>query len=131
MAPSVDLGRWLRFGVVGATAAGVHLGVAVLAVEAGGAHPQLANVLGFAVAFVVSYLGQRFLTFGGGPSHRVAVLRFAAVAGLGALVNVIVAGALLWLGLHYVAAITAGLLTAAVVTYQLNRHWTFATGGAR
>ncbi len=121
-----DVGRWLRFGIVGATAAAVHMGVAVAAVEGTGAHPQVANMLGFAVAFVVSYLGQRYLTFGGDQAHHVALLRFAVVAGTGALVNLLVAGVLMKLGLYYAAAIFVGLLTAAVVTYQLNRQWTFA-----
>jgi putative flippase GtrA len=119
------VGRWLRFGIIGATATAVHIGVAVAAVEGGGVHPQVGNVLGFAVAFVVSYLGQRYFTFGSTQTHQVALLRFAVVAGTGALVNLLVAGVLLKLGLYYVAAIFIGLLTAAVVTYQLNRQWTF------
>ncbi len=121
-----DVGRWLRFGIVGATAAAVHMGVAVAAVEGAGAHPQVANMLGFAVAFVVSYVGQRYFTFGSTQKHQVALLRFAVVAGTGAIVNLVVAGVLLKLGLYYAAAIFIGLLTAAVVTYQLNRQWTFA-----
>jgi len=123
---SIDPARWARFAAVGATAAAVHLGVAIACVEGLGLHPQWANVAGFAVAFVVSYLGQRYLTFGSGQSHRVAVLRFAVVAGVGAGVNMLLAGALLWLGLHYVASIAIGLLAAAAVTYQLNRQWTFS-----
>ena len=121
-----DPARWLRFAFVGAVAAAVHMGIAVAAVEGLRLHPQLANVLGFAVAFVVSYLGQRYLTFGSEQAHHVALLRFAVVAGTGALVNLLVAEVLLRLHLHYAAAIFIGLLAAAVVTYQLNRQWTFA-----
>lgn len=122
----IDPARWFRFAFVGAVAAAVHMGIAVAAVEGARLHPQVANMIGFAVAFVVSYLGQRYLTFGSGQAHHVAVLRFAVVAGTGALVNLVVAGLLLRLQLHYAAAIFVGLLTAAVVTYQLNRQWTFA-----
>ncbi len=121
-----DVGRWLRFGVVGVTATAVHMGVAVATVEAGGAHPQVANMLGFAVAFVVSYLGQRYFTFGSDQAHSVALVRFAVVAGTGALVNLLVSGALLKLGLYYAVAIFIGLSVAAVVNYQLNRQWAFA-----
>ncbi len=121
-----DVGRWLRFGIVGATAAAVHMGVAVAAVEGGGLHPQVANMLGFAVAFVVSYLGQRYFTFGSDQAHGVALVRFAVVAATGALVNLLVSGALLKLGLYYAVAIFIGLSVAAVVNYQLNRQWAFA-----
>jgi putative flippase GtrA len=57
-------------------------------------------------------------------------IRFAAVGVLQNALNVGVFALALAVGLHYqLAAVTAGL-AALVVSFLLNRHWTFTTTGA-
>ena len=116
-------GLW--FGAVGAAASLTHVVVFALALP--WVWPEAANALGFGVAFVVSYLGHRHLTFqatavGVGQS----LPRFAATALAGFGCNELVFSALLRLA-HWPSwlALLAGLLTAAGQTYLLSRFWAF------
>ena len=76
----------------------------------------------------MAYLGNRRFTFADSSTrHRNALPRFLTVAAIGAAVN----GLVVWLGsavlgVHYLAAqgIATGL--ALLLSYRLNRAWSFA-----
>lgn len=116
-------GFW--FGVVGAAAALTH--AAVFGLVKPWLWPELANALGFGIAFFVSFAGHRRLSF---PDHAVerwtSLRRFAATALLGFAVNELVFVALLR-GLRVSAwlALAGGMAVAAGQTFLLGRFWAF------
>ena len=129
------LWRWLRhwpqplqFILVGAVAAGTHLGVVVILVQGLGLSPLLANVPAFCLAFGVSYNGHARLTFGRSGARGPAVAgRYFLVASLSLLLNeLLYAWALHGLGWPYVWALLLVLLLVAVLTFVLSKYWAFA-----
>jgi putative flippase GtrA len=118
----------LAFILVGLTALTTHWLVLVAFVSAGGLHPLAANVLGFAVAFNVSYLGHRHLTFAvRDRSHRRTLPRFLGVAVSMFLINQIFYWVLLtFSALRYDVANLIVLVTVAAVTFLLSKFWAFA-----
>ena len=115
------------FIAVGCAAAAVHFSVAVGLVEALGAAPLRANIVGWLIAFVVSFAGHRRLTFAAqrAPFARSAG-RFFLVSGAGFAINQASYAALPgWTGLHYGVALATVLIGVALLTYWLGRHWAF------
>jgi len=115
----------LWFGAVGASAALTHM--AVFALTQARIWPELANALGFCVAFFVSYAGHRWLSFADtSTSVRQSLPRFAltALAGFASNEAVFVAA---WrgLGLPSMLALIAAMLFAAGQTFVLSRFWAF------
>lgn len=118
------------FGVIGVSAMAVHyLAVTLLLVPAG-LSPLIANVIGFLIAFQVSYHGHRRQTFQARHvPHRQALPRFFAVACLSFAVNeVMYAGLLNFTGLDYRVALLIVLFTVAALTFVLGKLWAFSAG---
>lgn len=119
--------RFAQFVVVGTTAAAVHFAVVWGAVDGIGLAPLVANVLGWAVAFGVSFAGHHRLTFADqqAPLARSA-RRFLLLSAIGFGVNESAYALLLGLGgLGYRSALAAVLVGVAAFTYWLGRHWAF------
>ena len=115
----------LRYAAVGAVATAVHYLLLVLCVEAGEWPAFLASGFGAVVGAQVAYLGNRWFTF----AHRGAIgtswLRFQGTALLGAAFGMaVVAIAVRW-GWHYVLAQMLATVLALLLTYAINRRWTF------
>lgn len=115
------------FGATGAAAAATQLLAVMVLVESGGLAPLLANGFGFLVAFGVSYLGHRHLTF---SAHDVmtarSLPRFFLVAVLGFLLNELLFALLLTqTALPYWFALALVLLAVAVITFVMSRGWAF------
>lgn len=116
-------GLW--FTAVGVAAALTHL--AVFALTQHRMWPELANALGFVVAFGVSFAGHRHLSFrDAGTSALQSLRRFGATALAGFAVNEAVFVLLLrafgwpsWL------ALVLALVVAAGQTFVLGRFWAF------
>jgi putative flippase GtrA len=113
------------FLAVGGTAAATHMGVFALAQ----AHmwPELANALGFVVAFMVSFAGHRLLSFkDAGTTVATSLRRFGitALAGFASneLIFVLLLRGLAWPSL---LALFLALLFAAGQTFVLSRFWAF------
>lgn len=114
------------FGLVGASAALVHLGTVWLLVSQFGLVPLLANVLGFCVAFVVSFIGHHQRTFASQAAPLSQALpRFLLVAVLGFVCNEILYALLLHLGMEYRLALFLVLVAVAGMTWLLSRYWAF------
>jgi putative flippase GtrA len=124
---------WLRpprrtvlvFAAVGASAALTHL--AVFAWIEHLMLAELANALGFVVAFFVSFFGHRFLSFQDTQrSTGQSLWRFAITALAGFATNeavfMLLYRALLWPSL---VALVAALILAAIQTFVLSRFWAF------
>lgn len=120
-------GFW--FLVVGASAAAVHMAVftALTMWIAPTLWPELANALGFCVAFVVSFAGHRFLSFTDAETSLWQSLRrFGVTALAGFAANELIFIALLrgldwpsWLSLFI------ALIFASAQTFLLSRFWAF------
>lgn len=115
------------FLVVGGAAAATHLGVVMGLVELLGMAPLLANVLGWMVAFGVSFGGHYRLTFSGsGAALGPAARRFLLISFSGFLLNQAAYAAALHLSSqNYALLLAAVLVGVAVLTYVLSRWWAF------
>lgn len=113
------------FLVVGGSAALTHL--VVFSLTQHRMWPELANALGFCIAFFVSFAGHRLLSFkDAATSVATSLGRFAvtALAGFASneLVFVLLLRSLDWPAL---LALVAALLFAAGQTFVLSRFWAF------
>lgn len=113
------------FLAVGGSAALTHM--AVFALSQDHMWPELANALGFCVAFFVSFAGHRLLSFkDAATSLGTSLGRFAVTALAGFVSNEIVFMVLLrTLGWPALLALFAALVFAAGQTFVLSRFWAF------
>jgi putative flippase GtrA len=116
-------GFW--FLTVGGTAALTHIVVYTLTQH--WLWPELANALGFCIAFFVSFAGHRLLTFRDTATNVATSLgRFAvtALAGFASneIIFVLLLRALKWPSL---LALLVALIFAAGQTFVLSRYWAF------
>jgi putative flippase GtrA len=115
------------FAVIGATAAAVHYVVAVGVEFAQILSPAQANILGFLLAFPVSYLGHRKLSFAGHTAtHQQAFPKFFAVALGGFLINqFMVVNALSFTAMPFWLILAIVMILVAISTYLLSHYWAF------
>jgi putative flippase GtrA len=113
------------FLAVGGAAALTHMVVFALAQHQ--IWPELANALGFAVAFFVSFFGHRLLSFkDASTSVATSLKRFAVTALAGFASNELVFVALLrGLDVPALLALFVALVFAAGQTFVLSRFWAF------
>lgn len=115
----------VRFGVVGIAAMATHWGVVALLVPLG-MQPLLANVIGFCIAFNVSFFGHHHWTFASADNQKNTFKRFAGVAILGFITNEAMYALLLkFTQLDYRVALFIVLIAVAGMTYLLSRFWAF------
>jgi putative flippase GtrA len=113
------------FLAVGGTAALTHMGVFALAQQT--LWPEVANALGFVIAFFVSFGGHRLLSFkDAGTSVATSFRRFVITALAGFASNEVVFVLLLrGLGMPPLLALFVALVFAAGQTFVLSRFWAF------
>ena len=113
------------FLVVGGVSALTHLLVFSLAQAS--MLPEVANALGFGLAFGVSFAGHRWLSFkDASTTVGTSLKRFAATALAGFVCNELVfMGLLRGLGWPAHLALLLSLLVAAGQTFVLSRFWAF------
>lgn len=116
-------GVW--FVAVGASAALTHMAVFLLSER--WLWPELANALGFCVAFFVSFTGHRLLSFADADTTLWQSLRRFAVTALAGFVANEVVFVLLLRGLGWPSwlALFVALLFASGQTFVLSRFWAF------
>ena len=126
------LPQGLQFACVGGAAAATHLLVVALLVQSAAWAPLSANVVGFLIAFCVSYGGHALLTFSKHKtSHFRALPRFFIVACSSFLLNeALYYIALTQLHWPYLPSLLAVLLLVAVVTFVAAKFWAFSKGPA-
>ena len=113
------------FGLVGCAAALTHLLIFILAQSR--MLPELANALGFGLAFLLSFSGHRLLSFSDAATTlKQSFWRFAATALAGFVSNEIIFMLLLrGLGWPSLQALVVALVFAAGQTFLLSRFWAF------
>jgi putative flippase GtrA len=117
------------FIAVGTAAALTHLTAVWAAVEFLALKPLAANVIGFCIAFLVSFSGHARWTFPLAPTRYAAArTRFFAVALTGFVLNqTAYAEALHLFGpRYYLPVLAAVLLGVAAATFLLSKLWAFA-----
>lgn len=116
-----------RFAIVGIAATVTHAGVALALTYFDLAHPLIANLIAFVIAFAVSFTGHHLWSFPGEKRWRRRMLRFFSLAFAGFLANsVALAGWLAWVPLPDEIGILASIALIPVVTYLGARLWAFA-----
>jgi putative flippase GtrA len=115
------------FLAVGCTAAATHWTLAVACVAYANLPPLLANVVGWLVAFAVSFAGHYRWTFRNQPKAlALAFRRFFVVSAGGFVINESAYAALLnFTALPYDLLLAAILLAIAALTFVLGRFWAF------
>jgi len=115
--------RYLGIGVVATLA---HWAAMALLVEAAGVVPWLASGCGAVLGAQIAFFGNRRYTF----EHRAPVgpawWRFMGTALLGAGVGMGVVAAAAALGWHYLLAQALATALVVLLTFAINRAWTFA-----
>ena len=117
-----------RYSLTGAVATAVHYLVLLALVEGAGSPAGPAAGAGAICGAVVAYLGNRRYAFvTSRTTHGHAVPRFFLVSAVGAAMNAL----LVWAGtgplrLHYLTAQVIATVVILLLTYRLNRSWTFA-----
>ena len=125
--------RWQRqvraFVIVGTAAALTHLLVVSLLVPLG-VHPLVANIVGFAVAFAVSFQGHARWTFPAGTARPLAMRRFFAVAVSSFAANELLYAMLLsWTSIDFRVALVFVLVAVSLSTFLISKFWAFADVG--
>lgn len=118
----------MRFIVVGTSAAAVHWAVVRCAVEWFGLVPLVANVLGWMIAFSVSFSGHRLWTFSDTTSLDTgqSLGRFLIVSLTGFMINEATYAVLLQFGwLPYDLTLAVVLVLVAGGTFVVSRAWAF------
>ena len=118
--------HFIRYTAVGVIATAVHYAVLGFSVELAGWPAWVGSGVGAVVGAQVAYAGNRWFTF----AHRGDVgsswPRFQATAVLGALLGMAVVALGVQLGAHYLLAQAGATLLSLLLTFAINRVWTFA-----
>lgn len=117
--------RLVFFIGIGGFAALVHLSLVFAFVHGYAMRPLLANILGYGIAFNVSFFGHRYLTFSNLKDQKTLRLpHFFLVASSGALINELLYYLFLrYTPLNYLTALVLVLGLVAVYSFLMSRYW--------
>ena len=124
--------QFVKFTGVGFVSAIGHYGLLIVLVQIAGVPAVPSSAAGALLGAAINYaLNYRF-TFRSSKRHRDAALKFAAVAGVGLVLNTV----FMWVGIELIGAhyllsqiVTTGLVL--IWSFAGNRYWTFQSAGAR
>jgi putative flippase GtrA len=115
----------MRYAAVGLLATAAHYGLLVAGVEGFAWAAWLGSGLGAVLGAQVAFFGNRRFTFGHSGAAAPAWWRFQATAALGAVLGMVMVAAGVALSLHYLLAQAAATLLVLLVTFVVNRQWSF------
>jgi len=118
--------RLARYAAVGVLATAAHYLVLVIAVELAHWPAWIGSGVGALVGAQVAYAGNRWYTFAHRGPLLASWLRFHGTALLGAALGMAIVALGVRLGAHYLLAQIVATLIGVVVTYEINRRWSFA-----
>jgi putative flippase GtrA len=125
----VEVGRVLRFGVVGIAATLVYIAAAMFADEWLGFTAVAGAIVGQAASTAVSYFGHLHYSFRVKSDHRVFLWRFVLIALLALALNIGVSWALTDVfGISHRIAIAVLAVLIPITNYLCNRFWVFLPG---
>ena len=117
--------HFVRYTAVGVLATALHYLLLVLCVERFGWPAWVASGFGAVAGAQLAYLGNRWFTFAHRGDVSASWPRFQATALMGALLGMAVVALAVRLGLHYVLAQMLATALSLVLTFGINRVWTF------
>ena len=118
--------RFLRYTGIGALATAAHYAAMVALVEWAHLPAWMASGLGACIGAQIAFLGNRRFTFDHQGEAWPAWLKFMGTAALGALLGMAIVAWGVAAGAHYLAAQALATLCSLLVTYAVNRRWTFS-----
>ena len=119
--------QFLVFAAIGAIGTSGHYAVLILLVQALRVEPVLATTLGFVVGALINYLLNYRITFKSNKKHREALIKFLAVAGIGAAVNAMLMSAGMHLfDVNYMVIQLLATCIVLVFNFMANKYWTFS-----
>ena len=119
--------RFLQYAAVGAVATAAHYAILVGLVEARLLAPEHAAALGAWLGAQVAFAGNAAFTFRGHGATPRAWLRFQVTALFGAILSFALVALGVRLGVHYLLAQLVATLINLLVTFEINRRWSFAS----
>jgi putative flippase GtrA len=123
--------QFVRFCVVGSTNSALSFLTFAIAVRAGVPY-LLASCGAFALGALNGYTLNRLWTFRSGPFTRQGLARYCVVQGLGLAANTLLLAALVEvLGIASIPAQAIVLPPVSVLTFAVNRRWTFGSAVPR
>ncbi len=119
------MSRFARYALVGGVATAAHYLTLAGIVELAHWPAWWGSGLGAAVGAQVAYAGNRAFTFAHRGDVRASWPRFMLTALVGALLGMAIVAAGVGLGVHYLIAQIVATLAGLVLTFAINRAWTF------
>lgn len=116
---------FLRYGFIGAIATAVHYAVLIACVELFKWPAYIGSGIGAVVGAQVAFLGNRKFTFDHSGAMNAAWIKFQTTALIGALVGMAIVAIAVKMGWHYLTGQVLATLTSLVLTFAVNRAWTF------
>jgi putative flippase GtrA len=117
--------HFMRYSVVGAVATAAHYALLAAVVELLHWPAWLGSGLGAVTGAQVAFFGNRWFTFEHEGALAPAWVKFMGTAVAGALLGMLIVGAGVARGWHYLAAQVVATLASLVLTFAINRAWTF------
>lgn len=114
-----------RYTVVGAVATATHYALLMLGVEVGGWPAWWASGFGAVAGAQVAYIGNRCYTFGFRGGIAGSWVKFQSTALAGAVLGMLIVGAAVHLGVHYLIGQLVATLAGLLLTFTINRLWSF------
>ena len=119
--------RFFQYAAVGAVATATHYAILVGLVEARLLAPEHAAALGAWLGAQVAFAGNAAFTFRGHGATPRAWLRFQVTALFGAILSFALVALGVRLGVHYLLAQIVATLINLLVTFEINRRWSFVS----
>ena len=123
----LNLPRPIRFMAIGGLAAATHFVCVILLVEATKIAPLFANVIAFLIAFIVSFSGQRLVTFNDSQQALGSSLRRYFLISISSFIanELLFAISIKLFDLPYIPSLACVLVLVALGTYIGSRKWAF------
>jgi putative flippase GtrA len=124
--------RVLRYGLVGASASALYIGLTISIIDAAILPPLAASVAAFFLSLPAAYLGHLYLTFRRTEAERRQFLRFVLAMSHAFTVST----AMMWLtvdvlGAHYAYALAATTAVVTAFNYTVLNGWVFSVRAAQ
>lgn len=118
--------HFARYVLVGAIATTVHYALLTMVVEWLRWPAWWGSGLGAVVGAQVAFFGNRWFTFAHEGDVGPAWMKFQGTALAGAVLGMLIVAGAVTLGLHYLVGQVLATLASLVLTFAINRAWTFS-----
>jgi putative flippase GtrA len=117
--------HFVRYTLVGGIATAVHYALLAIIVELLHRPAWVGSGVGAVIGAQVAFVGNRVYTFAHEGDAAPAWAKFQGTAAAGALLGMVIVGTGVRIGVHYLAAQVVATLASLVMTFAINRAWTF------